>query len=87
MAFPRYCSVFSRTPKCPASYLWVYDYPSLGITGLEEKCIGHTLLARTEIVLFSVVFRQTAASRRSECSCVVVSGKCRGAKLAVPSTS
>jgi len=27
---------FSRTPKCPGSYPWVYAYTRLGITALED---------------------------------------------------
>jgi len=29
-------SIFSRTAKCPGSYPWVYAYPRLGITALDE---------------------------------------------------
>jgi hypothetical protein len=35
-AFFRHYSVFSCTPKCPGSYLWVYTYPRLGITCLTQ---------------------------------------------------
>ena len=31
---------FSCTPKCPGSYPWVYTYPRLGITALEDASLN-----------------------------------------------
>ena len=40
--FPPLVNFFSRTPECPGSYPWVYAYPKLGITALEDSRLNET---------------------------------------------
>ena len=37
---PLFNFFFSRTPKCPGSYPWVYAYSKLGFTALEDACVN-----------------------------------------------